>query len=464
MSAAISTRPTPAWTTGAWTTIDESRRVLFPLSDPYVGVVRREYNKLRDVDDIRGHSIGAHGTDSTVLFGVPGNSYNGGGSPDASLAHLAAIGETIERYSAAYPPIDSADVVFGTAAALSGPRGLDLLTAEAYELFTEEQYACPTFPYVRWTDDLPLWWRRGTDAMTGADVWAPAQLVHMSGQWRHEPAIGHSTSNGLACAITAVEAALSGLFEVVERDGFMLTWYNRLSLPQIDVASSSRLASFIERYIEPTGLHAHLIDLSMFSGVPAVLAVIRSESSQLAPFALGAAAAATIERASEKAATEAMYTRTWMKTEQREGRALYGITDVAELNEHIISFEDHIRLYAGTPMVAEADFLTESDDRRDVAEVPAFDDSAPGPLWEALVGHLARRGHRIVTFDLTSPDIAEAGARVLRTLVTGLRPLDSSYRARFLGGNRLLTHAHDLGLVEAPLRRRDLNPAPHPFP
>lgn len=442
-----------------WTTTEESARILFPLSDPDFGIARREYMKLRDVDDVLGHSIGAHGTDSSLFFGVPGNAYNGGGSPDLMSAHVAAIGETVERYSAAYAPIDSSAVRYGTAAELS--TDLDLLSAQDYALFDDSQYSELDFEYERWTDEVPLWWRQGTDAITGDPVWAPAQLVHMAGRWRGEPSVGYATSNGLACGITFVEAALSGLFEVVERDGFMLTWYNRLSLPQIEVNSSPRLKRYIERYFVPTGLQVHLVDMSVFSDIPSILAVIRSDSAKLAPFAVGAAAAGTIERACEKAATEAMYTRTWMKTEQREGRSLHNVDNLAEA---LVTFEDHIRLYAGTDMVPKADFLTESTTRNPVQEVPRFDDSDPEKLWESLVRHLADRGHRVITFDLTSPDILEAGAKVIRTVITGMRPLDSSYGARFMGGNRLLHHSYSLGLVNQPFTFDQLNPLPHPFP
>ncbi|MFV0406258.1 MAG: YcaO-like family protein [Propioniciclava sp.] len=73
-----------------------------------------------------------------------------------------------------------------------------------------------------------------------------------------------------------------------------------------------------------------LVDMSAFTGIPAVLAVVRSRTSKLAPFAIGAAGAATVERACIKAATEAMHTRTWMKTEQREGRTIHDTSDLSE--------------------------------------------------------------------------------------------------------------------------------------
>jgi len=444
-----------------WTTLEESWKILDCLSDPYVGIVRREYRKLRDVDDVWGHSYGAHGTDSKILFGIPSNSYNGGGSDNPAAARLAAIGETVERYSAAYLPIDSNDVCFGSQQNLLD-EGKQVIGFDKWELYAKEQYESPEFPHGEWDIDTKLWWRKGKYADNNEEVWTPAQLTHIANytEWPGDSNIGHATSNGLACGITFQEAAISGLFETVERDAFMLTWYNRLSLPHIDINSSPRLKRFYEKFIKPTSLELHLINMSIFSGIPSILAVIRNPHTNLAPFAIGAASAHSIERACEKAAIEGMYTRTWAKTEQRLGNAL----KVVDFNKDINSFEDHIKLYAGTEIIKEADFLTANTELVNVNEFKSFDDTSPNILWNELLNHLSKLGKRVATFDLTSPDIKEAGAYVVKTIVPGYKPIDVLYRGRMLGGNRILKHSYNLGLVDKPFSLDTLNPVPHPFP
>src|SRR5699024_2880586 len=390
-----------------WTSLEESWEVLNSLSDPYVGIVRREYRKLRDIDDIWGHSYGAYGTDSNLLFGVPSNAYNGGGSDNPMAARLAAIGETVERYSAAYLPLDSDDVVFCTQKELVDKKE-NVIGFDDWELYSSRQYENSNFPHEYWDENTKLWWRKGYYAETKEVVWTPAQLVHLAhhSEWPGDPDIGMVTSNGLACGITYKEAALSGLFETIERDAFMLTWYSKLSLPKLDINSSDRLKNIYNKYISPTFLDLHLIDLNIFSGMPTVLAVIKNSQTDLAPFAIGAASSYSIERACEKAATEGMYTRTWAKTEQREGNAL---TEV-DYDKDINSFEDHIKLYAGTDLVNEADFLIQNNTLVNVKDYIAFDDSSPDILWKSLVTHLSKQGFDVATFDLTSPDTQEAGA------------------------------------------------------
>lgn len=444
-----------------WTTLEESWEILDQLADPYVGIVRREYRKLRDVDDIWGHSYGAHGTDSNILFGVPSNSYNGGGSANPAAARLAAIGETVERYSAAYLPLNSDVVCFGTQKDLVN-EGKSVIGFDKWEMYAVTQYEDPNFPHDRWNEDTKLWWRKGHIAENNEEVWTPAQLIHIANytEWPGDPNIGHATSNGLACGITYQEAAISGLFETIERDAFMLTWYNKLSLPKIDINTSPRLKHFYERYIKPTSLDLHLVDMSIFSGVPTILAVIRNPHTDLAPFAIGAASAHSIERACEKAAIEGMYTRTWVKTEQRLGNALVDVDYHRDIN----SFEDHIKLYAGTAIVKEADFLTASEKLVDVKNYAPFDDRSPDILWTNLVSHLSNQGYHVATFDLTSPDIKDAGAYVVKSIIPGYKPIDVLYRGRMLGGERILKHSYHLGLVDKPFKLEELNPIPHPFP
>lgn len=334
-----------------------------------------------------------------------------------------------------------------------------MLGPEAWEFFADEQFKDPSFPHVPWTDDTPLWWRQGVDVTSGHPIWTPAQLVHLAGIWPDDVSISYATSNGLACGITETEARISGLFEAVERDAFMLTWYNRLSLPHVEV-STPRLRRFITKFIRPTGLKLHLIDMSIFSGIPTVLAVVRNPHTNMAPVAIGAASAASIERAGEKAATEGMYTRTWMKTEQRDGHAIVS----NDWNKDVVTFEDHIRLFAGTDLVPELDFLTANDATSPPGSVHTFDDSNPEILWNTLVEHLGRRGVQVAAFDLTSPDIVEAGARVSKVVLPGYRQLDAPYNGRMLGGSRLKTAAFGLGLLTKPMEFADLNHLPHPFP
>ena len=85
-------------------------------------------------------------------------------------------------------------------------------------------------------------------------------------------------------------------------------------------------------------------------------------------------------------------------------------------------------------------------------------DRAPASLH----GALAAAGFEALWVDVTTPDVAEVGLHVVRSLVPGMQPLDNDHTHRYLGGHRVRDVARRFG--------RDINDAtayhaaPHPFP
>jgi YcaO-like protein with predicted kinase domain len=70
---------------------------------------------------------------------------------------------------------------------------------------------------------LPMRWMRYWDIVAGEEVWAPAETAYLP--FRHEPSMISgvlTSSNGLASGTHVLEALLSGLMEVIERDGITL--------------------------------------------------------------------------------------------------------------------------------------------------------------------------------------------------------------------------------------------------
>src|SRR5699024_12122328 len=90
-----------------------------------------------------------------------------------------------------------------------------------------------------------------------------------------------------------------------------------------------------------------------------------------------------------------------------------------------------------------SDYLIQNNNLVNVKDYKAFDDSTPDILWKSLVTHLSKQGFDVATFDLTSPDIQEAGAYVVKSIIPGFKPIDVLYRGRMLGGKRLLEHSYN---------------------
>ncbi|GAA2834837.1 YcaO-like family protein [Crossiella cryophila] len=440
-----------------WTSTAEAEAAMAIYLSPLTGIVRRVHERMHDVDDLYAHSMGSETCDSRLLLGAPCNKGNGGWDASHTGARLAAIGEGVERYSAAWVPEEA--LRYGSAEELTD-AGLTCLQPAQLTLFADWQFGRTGFPYVPFTAATRLWWTESRRLHDGAPVWLPAQLTYLRNNLPDDSRIGYPTSSGLAFANTPAEAAVSGILELVERDAFMLAWHHRLSLPLLDPGSDPALAELIRRHATPSGLDFHLVDLSVFTGIPAMLGVVRNRASELAPIGLGAAAAGSPRRAAAKTLFEAFSTRTWAWAQQREGQV---VAPHGDYDKTVRDFEDHVGLYTSAEMVPGTEFLTASPHRRALAELPALPDGTPGQLLSGLVSTLAEQGVDLLAVDVTSPDVREAGGHVVKVFSPQLQPLDVGFQQRMLGGRRLRELPVALGLT-GQVDTEHLNPLPHPFP
>ena len=437
------------------TPLDVSLERLRTLTSPLTGVVARVGETLRMTDDARMVKVGASLADQAALVGMELSNHAGGASHDRSAAVAAAIGEAVERYAASYLPTER--ICTGSAREVAGA-----IDPGRFALFADEQYRHPAFPFERFTADTRLGWIDGLALPGGAPVRVPAQLVFMSFEVATllgEPRIGYTTSNGLACGPSREEAILNALCEALERDAFVLTWENRLSLPLLDWRGHAELTRYASRYFDPSGLSFGAVDLSVFWNVPTVLGVVRN-AGEGATLGVGASCAPTIEAAWRTALKEAFAVHAWARTEHFESPPRTFEADFSDLTD----FVDHIVLHsdpANRDVAAFLDASTATRHTRDVPQIPsgtAFDSIA------AICERLAEKGLSAYAVDVTTVDIRQAGLHVWKVVVPELCALNATHVARFCGGRRLYHAAHDLGLVERPLTFAELNHYPHPFP
>lgn len=442
--------------TRGWTSLKTADFVYSRFVSSLTGIVNSIYNQLHETDDIPGYAVGARACEGTGLVGGPVNSLNGGGALSYLAARVAAVGETIERYSAAYVPDDLFVYDYTS-------HSDDTVFRCEWNLFHSNQYAEEGFPFVPVARDTRLLWTRARNIATGARAAVPADLVYLRPLSWADATVAYATSNGLACGLTETEALVSAILEAFERHAFVLTWHAGLTPPKINGSELFRGTPFWRRHVAPTGLDVRLFALSELIGVPTVLAVVLNTATDSAPISFGAASSTSIIGAAQKAIMEAFQTRVWIKAEQRAGNALEFSGD---WNTSIRSFDDHVRLFAGSdqvPLWESIRFLTEADRYE---TLPArFDlerDLNPDSTLAALLDVAAIRDIELLGIDVTAPDLKDEGVVVMKVLSPQLAQLDAPYLGRFLGNPSLygpLPWGNEEGRSF-----EDLNHVPHPFP
>ena len=436
-----------------FTPLESALERLDAAVSPLVGLVKRTISTTHTPDEGCLPNCAAELASGRPTLDTETVEFGSGAHPDPARARAAAIGEALERYSALYVPPDR--IRLTTARAL----GADAVRPGRFALFHRSQLADPAFVFAAFTEDTRTTFVEGTSLLDGRVLHLPAELVYLGRPATSLRPIAYSTSSGLACAPTYTEAVLAALLELVERDAVMLAWKCVLSLPLLDWEADADLAAHVRRYFGPTGLSFAALDGSGFLDVPVAIAVVHGPRESRAPLAVGAAAASTIGEAWLKAVTEGFGVYRWLR---QQTLARPGLEPPEA--DAIASFDDHMLFYSSPENADLAAFLDASSERRQTNDVAQLGGATPRAQLDAIVATLDRHGISAFAVDVTSPDVGSLGLSVARVVAPELCALDVAHRARFLGGTRLYTAAHEAGLVPARLELAGLNPHPHPFP
>jgi ribosomal protein S12 methylthiotransferase accessory factor len=329
-------------------------------------------------------------------------------------------------------------------------------------------------PTVRaFAPDRPIPWVWGYSLRDERPVLVPEIIAYYHAPGGLEHRFVQESSNGCASGGSLAEAVYFGLMEVVERDAFLLAWYGRARLPEIDAGSSRspQTRAMIDR-LAMYGYRARFFDTRITFPFPVVTAVAERIDGGPGRLCFGAGAGLDPEAALAaglcEIATDAVNLRRRTVREERRLRAMaadFGRVQV---------LHDHPLLYGLPEMAGYADFLLAAAPERGapvkLAELAAGPAAvAPGDdLREdvgACVGAVAAAGFDVIVVDQTMPEQRALGLHTAGVIVPGLLPIDFGWiRQRALTMPRTRTALRQAGLKQRELTAADLNQAPHPFP
>jgi ribosomal protein S12 methylthiotransferase accessory factor len=356
---------------------------------------------------------------------------SGGVGWDQDSATTAAIGEGLERFSAAAHPLPP----------ITNASNTPTYTYDAFSLFSTEQQRDPSCP---WRPSADPQFVGATRLDDGAEVRVPRALVSLSDPQGEAIA----TSNGLAAGPTHADSVERGLQEVIERDALMTAWLHglaptRLALP---VHFGDRIASL--------GADIRVLDLTPAYSPWPVVGVCGSLPWRGRPrIGLGAACRPTYAAAVEKAFLE------WSQATVFVGvQMAFNRLQTYESPDNVTTFEDHALYYSAHPHewqnVPFMRALTtnpfpkeffdlrvgqketdqaETDSEEADSEETGNEDSAASRI-ERAVARLNQHNLTVLTIDLTIPEVRDLGVYVSRVLVPGLVSVNPDHRWPYLGG------------------------------
>ena len=361
----------------------------------------------------------AQGDTSRAVFTGEGK----GATQDAAVR--SAIGEGVERYSASlWNPSDLTRASLNElGSAAFDPRWL--------VLYDERQYAEPGFPFAPFDPDLPVYWTEGRWLATGDQVQLPALAAYMHFTVKSGEHFAQMTSNGLAAGVTAEDATLRALYELIERDAFMLYWLARRAAVRIAPDGCDAVTQRALSEVERLGARTELYVLDVGTGHPTVVCLGLGDGRSWPGATIGLAAHADIDIALQRAALEHGHCGAYIRRLMLEGRHehLPDSENVLTGLDHALYYVSPARAVSLEPLRAGAvPLITLADLRSRYRQESTL---------STCVACLQDAGIRTAAVDVTSPDVALAPMRVVRAFGTHMQPIHFGSANRRLASPRL---------------------------
>lgn len=377
---------------------------------------------------------------------------------------ILAVMEGLERHAGLLRRGTAAPVV-DTYARLQ-PHALDPRTCGVYN---DEFYNRTAPHFVKFTPDLPLPWVWGYSLRDRAPVLVPERLAYYLG--REGPTnFVQECSNGCAAGASLEEAILFGMLELIERDAFLLAWYGKARLPEIDPRTCQRQHNrLMLSRIELQGYDVRLFDNRIDLKVPVVTAVATRRDGGLGTMCLASGAGLDPEAAVSGALCEvATYVSDF---EGRVARLLPELKDMVHDYGKVRNLEHHPLLFGLPEMLDKAGFLLGPDRKQPIAEIYRdWEQDRPRTLDLAddvrfCLQVLTDAGFDVIVVDQTGPEQVPFGLHTVCVIVPGLIPIDFGwFKQRALNMPRMRNAFRHAGWRSTDLDNSELHLVPHPFP
>jgi ribosomal protein S12 methylthiotransferase accessory factor len=436
-------------------TDDAQLQRLLTLVSPRVGVIRSFSKIVRGIEEpsppiIYSATLSHH----DYRLAPPEERVAAGKGLTDEDAMRAAFGEAIEHYCAAQVNEDTSRM------AKWADLGAPGISPPEFVLYSEAQYAQKDFSHHRWQEDDVVTWSPVRELPGDREILAPTSLVFLtSSMARAEDQFTFSTSNGLAAGPTLEFAILNGLYELVERDGFLITWMNKLPAPQVDFSGIGGLAESIKTHYDTYGTELRVFNVSTDLPIYVMMCIALDKK--------GGGPAAMVGLGCNLDPRVALLKSVLEVCQMHAGEVQRFQNEPPEKRlqryEDVLTLYDHSAFLMVPERLNEFSFLLDNGRQQSIHDLPNFSQGNVPADLNTCVDSLVKAGCRVAYADLTTSDIVDFGVRVVRTIATGLQPMHFGFGEERLGGHRLFEVPHKLGHAKEIRTEKDLNPCPHPL-
>lgn len=382
---------------------------------------------------------------------VSTDSIASGTSFNNNNALLKLLGETVERYSLSV--YDKNTLVYKSFN--------ELISSNENALDPREMSLLPQFCKTNKDklNDIKFYWITGKSLITNSNILIPAQLVFAPYSYsKAEPILQMPISTGAAAGETVYDAIYRGICEVIERDSFMIHYYNNLNSPGLNLQAlgnkkNSKIIKIFKRY----NLELYVNDITTDIGVPAVVSIVIDRTGMGPAVCIGLKAGFDMNQNVIGATEEALMVRSWIRDEYMYLKPKHSSPKI------ISSIEERANFWCPMSAIHYLDFWLSANQNKGPYKPHRFRRSSYKEKVMELIRMLGPKGYDIVYIDITAPAVRKYGVKVVKVIIPQLQPVHLDEKYPYLTFQRLYNAPVNMGMLREPKTFKELNNIPHPF-
>lgn len=391
------------------------------------------------------------------------NSFARGAAKDPYTAVSIVIGEFLERFPFAL--YRKKDLLYASVEELSRSR-TPFLDPSLTDMFDTEQKE--RFPKRKYSEQSRFAWTKMIRFSDHKKVYVPAQMVYWNYKFQpEEPVLKSPITSGLGGMFTPEGAALSGLLETIQRDGFLLYWLSKMIPDQFDLSTvTDKETQELIALCRCWHLDVYVMETTTDIGVPSCVCVLVDTVADFPKAVMGGGCDFDIQSAIHRSIIEALSIRQWVRINQNFWKQEVFEFDPHSYEPFIYPFQQsgRVRFWADARNFPLLEYFisgkkksAQEQGRKDI-----FLGKTDRAKLDALMHSLKKKGpgYEVYKISAKSEVLDALGFSSVRIIVPELLQLYVDETFAPLGSRRLREwfekHGKDI--------RKDINPLPHPFP
>ncbi len=391
--------------------------------------------------------------------------YTHGDSLDLEEAVSKVIGELLERFPLLI--YREKDLLLASINDLRR-KGRDYLKINYLAGFSKDQKKKNA--YFRFDENSNFLWAEGRSLFTNQKILIPGQLIFWNYNLSHlgwrEPTLREINTNGAGGHYTLTKAILAGLYELIQRDGFLIYWLNQQAPPQIDVKTIDcpPLKDLLEE-CQRLGFEVIFYNTTTEIGVPSCICTVLDHSGVGPKIAMGGGCDMNWSKTLLRSLVESLGVCHWLRNIKVDRQEDYLYLDKTYQPFQSFSVNQGARLsfWANQKSFKHFQFFLKGQ-KESLKELekgfPQF--SSPEEELDYLIKKFKSLGQKyeVSYYQVKHQVLKDLGYFSVKVIVPPLVTLYLNEPYAVLGAKRLKEVPQKLGFKPA----KKWNPWPHPFP